>query len=86
MSELQVHIPAGAIREPDNAQYDHRFKIRSATSASLYLISRHIASNCWCCSCRGYIIHRYCKHLKGIGIPEKLAYQREQMQLKKQLR
>ncbi len=54
---------------PDNAQWTNRFHIRSATTDSLYTIAQHKSGRHWACSCRGWIRHRKCKHLNGLGLP-----------------
>lgn len=55
---------------PDTDRYKCRFKVRSESSNSLYLISYDAAPNAgyWTCSCRGNIAHGQCKHLTAIGL------------------
>lgn len=53
---------------PDSARYKCRFKIRSATSDQLYLVSYDTSQNCFVCSCRGNIRHGCCKHLTAMGL------------------
>lgn len=52
--------------EPDNAGYINRFKVPSSSGGSTYLVSQRRTSGEWCCSCRGWITHRRCKHLTSI--------------------
>ena len=56
----------GSEVEPDNAGYINRFKVPSSSGTSSYLVSQRRTSGEWCCSCRGWITHRRCKHLAGI--------------------
>jgi hypothetical protein len=52
---------------PDNAQYTNRFKLPSASNPDLeYTIAKNKKTGVWSCSCRGWIIHRHCKHLTSI--------------------
>lgn len=55
---------------PDTERYKCRFKVRSASSNSLYLISYDDAPNAgyWTCSCRGNISTGQCKHLTALGL------------------
>jgi hypothetical protein len=57
-------------QEPDTDRYKFRFKVRSQSSDSLYLISFDNAPGAkyWVCSCRGCIGHGHCKHLDSIGL------------------
>lgn len=51
----------------DNAAYTNRFKVPSASNPdNEYTIAQRKKSKEWCCSCRGWIIHRHCKHLDTI--------------------
>jgi hypothetical protein len=54
---------------PDSDRYKCRFKIKSASSNKLYLISFDAAPNAgyWTCSCPGNIRYGQCKHLTAIG-------------------
>jgi len=52
--------------EPDNAGYINRFCIPSSSGKATYLVSQRRTSGEWCCSCRGWITHRRCKHLQEI--------------------
>lgn len=52
--------------EPDNAAYINRFTVPSSSGSSTYLVSQRRTSGEWCCSCRGWITHRRCKHLTEI--------------------
>ena len=55
---------------PDTDRYKCRFKVKSESSNSLYLISFDNASGAgyWTCSCRGNISHGECKHLRAAGL------------------
>jgi len=57
-------------RLPDSDRYKYRFKVRSESSGSLYLVSWDDAPGAcwWTCSCRGNISHGNCKHLKSMGL------------------
>lgn len=57
-------------RLPDSGRYKMRFKVRSASSNKLYLVSWDDAPGAkyWVCSCLGCISHGDCKHLKSIGL------------------
>jgi hypothetical protein len=52
--------------EPDNAAYINRFTVPSSSGRASYLVSQRRTSGEWCCSCRGWITHRRCKHLTAI--------------------
>jgi hypothetical protein len=55
---------------PDSDRYKVRFKVRSASSNSLYLVSYDNAPGAqyWTCSCRGNIRHGQCHHLSDLGL------------------
>jgi len=62
-------IPATAVEVlPDSDRYKYRFKVRSASSNRLYLVSYDNAAHYWTCSCRGNIRHGQCKHLTAAGL------------------
>lgn len=68
MNEIQLYFKNNGIELlPDNAQYKNRFTIPSETSNRLYTISQRKSNDEWCCSCRGWIRHRKCKHLTSIS-------------------
>lgn len=54
---------------PDNAQWTNRFNIGSETSDRVYVISQHKTGKYWGCSCPAWRIHRRCKHLDALGLP-----------------
>jgi hypothetical protein len=56
---------------PDNRDYVNRFTVKSTSSSSVYLVSQRRNSEQWCCSCRGWIHYRHCKHL--VDILQRLA-------------
>ena len=53
---------------PDSDRYKCRFKVKSASSNQLYLISYDTSAGWWTCSCRGNIRHGSCKHLEAAGL------------------
>jgi hypothetical protein len=66
---------------PDSDRYKVRFKVRSASSNQLYLISYDNAPGAqyWTCSCRGNIRHGQCKHLTAAGLKGR-AYGRQSLE------
>jgi len=69
-SSLTIIPPTAVEVLPDTDRYKVRFKVRSASSNSLYLISYDAAPGAqyWTCSCRGNIAHGQCKHLTACGL------------------
>jgi hypothetical protein len=65
---LRVFIPEDR-RLPDNAQYIHRFQIKSESSERLYTIAQSRSGGWWSCGCPGWIRHKNCKHLRALGLP-----------------
>jgi len=62
-------VPSNAVEVlPDTDRYKYRFKVRSSSSNSLYLISYDAGPGYWTCSCRGNIRHGSCKHLEASGL------------------
>lgn len=55
---------------PDTDRYLCRFKVRSASSDSLHMISYDNApgAHYWTCSCRGNIRWGQCQHLTNCGL------------------
>ena len=53
----------------DNAQWENRFHVRSASSSRKYVVSQNKSKRHWGCSCRGWTIHRKCKHLTALALP-----------------
>jgi hypothetical protein len=53
---------------PDSDRFKCRFKVRSASSNQLYLVSYDAPAGWWTCSCRGNIRHGSCKHLEAAGL------------------
>jgi len=77
-------IPRGAPRLEDNAQWQNRFEIKSASSNRVYIIAQNKDSGLWGCSCPGYLSNRRCKHLvDGCGLPESKIHGRNQFAAKK---
>ena len=66
---------------PDSDRYKVRFKVRSSSSNSLYLVSYDNAPGAqyWTCSCRGNIRHGQCKHLTSAGLKGR-AYGRTKLE------
>ena len=63
-----LYIPP-TMQEPDNDQWEHRFKIHSESSNRIYTIAQHKKGRYWGCDCPGWKSRRYCKHLKALGLP-----------------
>lgn len=61
-----VAAQIGSTLLPDNAQWHHRFQIKSKTSSSLYTIAQRTSDDTWGCSCPGWRHHRRCKHLTDV--------------------
>jgi hypothetical protein len=50
----------------------NRFKVKSNSSDSIYIIAQNASGRFWGCSCRGYTTRpevRNCAHLKALNIP-----------------
>lgn len=54
---------------PDNGQWTNRFEIKSESSNRLYVIAQNKVKRHWGCSCPGFKIHRKCKHLTALSLP-----------------
>lgn len=57
---------------PDERGWTNRFKVRSNSSSSVYIIAQHEQKRYWGCSCKGYTTRpavRHCAHLKDLNIP-----------------
>ena len=54
---------------PDNAQWQHRFEVKSSSSNRKYVIAQNKDKRHWGCSCPGWRTHRNCKHLAAVGLP-----------------
>lgn len=57
---------------PDENPWMNRFKIKSNSSSSVYVVAQHAYNGYWACSCKGYTMRahiRHCAHLKDLGIP-----------------
>jgi len=68
MPNLNLIIPAGD-RLPDGKLWINRFNVQSESSDALYVVSQNKVHRHWGCSCKGWIFHRSCKHLKALGLP-----------------
>lgn len=66
---MTIYLPASVEFLPDKAGWTNRFHVRSESSGNKYVVSQNITHRHWGCSCRGWIIHRKCKHLENIGLP-----------------
>lgn len=54
---------------PDNESHRYRMKVPSETSDREYIVAqnkRGMHTGRWECSCRGWIMHRKCKHLSAM--------------------
>lgn len=51
---------------PDNPQWHNRFRVKSSTSSSLYVIAQRESDDTWGCSCPGWRHYRRCKHLTDV--------------------
>ena len=52
----------------DGPRYKNRFIVKSESSGNKYTVSWDTATHQWCCSCRGWVGHRKCKHLQSMGL------------------
>jgi len=68
MSKAVLRI-AKADLLPDNAVWENRFNVRSASSNRKYVVSQNKGKRHWGCSCRGWTTHRKCKHLTSLALP-----------------
>jgi len=68
MGAVTLRIPR-EIALPNNEQWENRFEITSESSGDIYVIAQNKKKRHWSCSCRGYLIHRKCKHLESLGLP-----------------
>jgi hypothetical protein len=66
--EITLHIRQDE-KLPDNAQWKHRFEVRSESSNRVYIVSQNINKGHMGCSCPGWRRHRSCKHLNALGLP-----------------
>lgn len=69
MSAITLHVPPGAKRLPDNAEWTNRFEIKSESSDRLYVVSQNKQKRHWACSCPAWRTRRACKHLKVLQLP-----------------
>ena len=69
MNTLPVLHVSESMTEPDNSQWEHRFKIRSESSNRVYIVAQNKRGRWWACSCPGWKSRRYCKHLRALGLP-----------------
>ena len=66
--EITIHVRQDE-KLPDNAQWKHRFEVRSESSGRIYIVSQNINKGHMGCSCPGWRRHRTCKHLNALGLP-----------------
>jgi len=69
MSNLPEIYISNAVALPDNDQWTNRFTVRSESSDRLYTIAQNKKKKHWACSCPAWRIHRKCKHLSAVGVP-----------------
>ena len=62
----EVAAQIGSTLLEDNAQWHHRFQIKSSTSSSLYTIAQRTSDDTWGCSCPGWRHYRKCTHLTDV--------------------
>jgi len=53
----------------DNDQWQNRFEIHSESSDRIYIIAQNKRKKHWACSCPAWRVHRKCKHLSAVGVP-----------------
>ena len=53
---------------PENNQWKNRFEINSETSDRVYIVSQNKKTGEWGCSCPGWRVRRYCKHLRTLQL------------------
>jgi hypothetical protein len=66
-----IHI-AAENRLPDEGNWINRFRVKSSSSSSIYIVAQDRVGRWWGCGCRGWINRpevRNCRHLKDLGIP-----------------
>jgi hypothetical protein len=54
---------------PDNDKWQNRFEVHSETSDRVYIIAQHKEHKHFGCSCPAWRVHRKCKHLTAVGVP-----------------
>jgi hypothetical protein len=64
-----LHIPSNGRKVTDSPGWQNSVGIPSESSNALYVIAQRKTSRGWGCSCRGWIRHRHCKHLKALQLP-----------------
>jgi hypothetical protein len=64
----EIYIPRQAAL-PDKNQWQNRFEIHSESSDRVYVIAQHKEKKHWGCSCPAWRVHRKCKHLSAVGVP-----------------
>lgn len=81
---IEIRRPPGTKPLEDNAQWDSRFEIKSASSNRVYIVARNKASGKFACSCPGWISHRTCKHLtSGCGLLSSQIHGRDKIEEQK---
>jgi hypothetical protein len=66
LPEIHINREAALV---DNDQWQNRFEIHSETSDRVYVIAQHKKLKHWGCSCPAWRVHRKCKHLTAVGVP-----------------
>ena len=72
--EIVVRTPPGATKLPDAKGWVNRFEIPSESSDRVYVVAQRdpyggtATAGQWACSCPGWKRHRYCKHLRVLGL------------------
>lgn len=73
-ADLIIAQRLGATSLPDNAQYQHRMEVRSASSDNVYVVAQRKSNGAWSCGCPGFISRRACKHATAMFPPLLAAY------------
>lgn len=68
MTEIQKVLQRGGIDDflPDDKVWKNKFRVRSQSSDSLYVISQRKTDGEWKCSCFGNRRYGKCKHVETI--------------------
>jgi len=66
VAQTARRLGASLLDPSETKTHEFRMHVRSASSNSLYVVSRRKSSGNWECSCMGWIRHRNCKHLTAM--------------------